>query len=356
MVRFGSELDRFRLAIQRDKSLSFGFEMPELKKKDIICYGRANGITGIEKFLGYNDSRLKVANFPSISLTHNFITVNVAVCLSDEDKVILDGRENPSHLQRATGALDVFRNLFNVKDHFAFYIEQHKKYDSAKGMGESAAFAGATAMALCNLMFRNTSTSFISSIARLVSGSGTRSVVNGVGLWQSYEGIDPEMNHAIRVRNDMGDFHIASFPTPNPIKTENVHGIATQSPFYEQWGKVKFQSLLNIIENHFDPELLAQSAMNDMLLMHSVLLARGISILNEKMFTLLKLAEQSEGSFFVTADTGPTPIILYRDPDMLSKAETIMGKAALKGDVVPHQTETETAFQKRARENLDKYA
>lgn len=356
MVRFGHELDRFRSAIQRDTDLSFGFETPELKKKDIICYGRANGITGIEKFLGYNDSRLKVANFPSISLTHNFITVNVAVCLSHKDRVILDGKENTSHLLRATGALDVFRSLFKISDHFAFYIEQDKKYGSAKGMGESAAFAGATAMALCNLMFKDPSTSFISSIARLVSGSGTRSVVNGVGLWQSYEGIDPEMNHAIRVREDMGDFHIASFPTPNPIKTENVHGIATQSPFYEQWGKVKFQSLLNIIENHFDPEMLARSAMNDMLLMHSVLLARGISILNEKMFALLKLAEQSEGSFFVTADTGPTPIMIYRDSDMLRKAEIIMGREPLRGNVVPHQTETETAFQKRAVENLVKYA
>lgn len=355
MVTFDKELDDFRRLLEGKANLSFGYEVSALKDGDGIGYGAANGITGIEKFLGYNDTRLKVANFPSISLTHDFITVKAAVCISDEDRVMVDGKEDLTHLPRARGALEVFRDMYGINDHFSFYIEQDKKYDSAKGMGESAAFAASTARALCSLMFRKPSTAFVSSIARLVSGSGSRSAVDGIGLWQSYEGIPQNMNHAIKIKDQLGEFNIASFPKPNPIKTENVHGIAVQSPFYEQWGKLKFHSLINIIENDFDYNMLARAAFNDMLLMHSVLLTKGIGILDERIYNLIKLSDQSEGSLFVTADTGPTPILIYKDPDMLRKAEVIMGRSALKGSLVTGEQHTGQVFQDRARENLIKY-
>lgn len=356
MVKFVEETRNFQKTLRKKGNLKFGYETPVLRRKEGIFFGTGNGITGLEKFLGYSNTPLKIANFPSISLTHDFVRVKAAVCLSKRDSVMVDGKTDASHLSRAIGALEIFREMFQVKDHFAFYIEREKKYESAKGMGESAAFAAATARALCSLMFDSATQGFISSIARLVSGSGSRSAVDGIGFWQSYEGIENRENHAIRIGDHLGKFKIASFPTPNPIKTENVHGIAVKSPFYEQWGTLKFHSIIDLIEHDFDTDMLVASGMRDMLLMHSVLLSMGVSILNEKFFDLLKLAEESNGSFFVTADTGPTPVIFYSDEDMLKRAENIMKREALKGSIVKEQKGHGMDFEKRATENLLKFA
>ncbi len=352
MVEFKRESEELERILLNESKLAFGYREPLMDVKNEIFFGSGNGITGIEKFLGYNDAKQNVANFPSISLTHDFVTVEAAVRISEKDRIFVDGREDQNHARRAIKALDIFREMFGLKEHFAFYLRRHKKYEKAKGMGESAAFASATSYALCSLAFKNPNPDIVSAVARLVSGSGSRAAVYGVGLWLSYEGIDSHRNHAVRVKEDLGQYKIAAFPRESAIKTENMHGLATDSLFYNSWAKNKFNEITNLIRNNFKPELLAERSMKDMLLMHSVLMSQGIRILDRKMFDLIDLSKGSNGSLYVTADTGPTPVLLYSDEELLKKAEYVMGSKSVKGNLVNQPIAITSDFQKEAENGL----
>jgi diphosphomevalonate decarboxylase len=296
-------------------------------------FGSGYPITGLEKFLGYFDSGKKVAYFPSISITTDFSMTQCAVWKSSKDRVMLDGVENQSYLKRATNALDYFRKAYGISDKLTFYVERKKRYENAKGLGESAAVAAAVSSALCNMYFYDPSRALISRWARYASGSGTRSAAGGVSLWLSYPGIPESRNHAITIREDLDDFKIACFPTENTIKTEDAHGTASSSPFYDSWARMKYHQLKKHAENKFSVLPLLERAQEDMLQMHSLLLSRGTMVLDKRFIELLAFSSRNKGEFYVTADTGPTPVVFFRDIGLLEEAEKIVGSKSTSGKI-----------------------
>ncbi|MEM3676186.1 MAG: mevalonate pyrophosphate decarboxylase, partial [Thermoplasmataceae archaeon] len=118
---------------------------------DKLFYGGGYPITGIEKFLGYFDSVLNIANFPSISLTADYSSAHCYCRYLNkpgQDLVMLDGKMDQSYTRRSNKALSFFKSLFSLTGSFQFYIERKRNYESAKGLGESAAIAAACARAI----------------------------------------------------------------------------------------------------------------------------------------------------------------------------------------------------------------
>ncbi len=291
-------------------------------------YGIGYPITGIEKFLGYFDKSINIANFPSISLLTDFsIALSECVFIRDtgRDHVILDGEEKPVYTERARRALEFFKNIYDIKGSFQFKITRKRKYKSGKGLGESAAIAAATARSLVSNVFGDDAlkeVSMISRLARLVSGSGTRSVSGGISIWISYPYIREETSYGSRLPVDVGKIHFGCYAFPSVIQTSNAHEIAPMSPFYSGWAAMKAGEIEDIIHSGYDIDNLLYRAQQEMYRMHSVLLSQGVFIHSPQSLKILlnfmEFQKKHEG-IYITADTGPSLVLMSMDKGLIQE-------------------------------------
>ena len=317
-----------------------------------ITYGLGYPITGIEKFLGYSDRVINIANFPSVSITTDFSRAH-AFCQSLEeggkDSVVLDGHSDDRYTRRSEKALIYFKSLYGITGSFRFFIERERRYGEAKGLGESAAIASAVARALVTNVFGDTAVSddpFVSRSARLVSGSGTRSVAGGLSMWMSYPSIREKLSVGFRIGNDIDKLYIAAAPTASLLRTEDAHSLALDSPFYDRWGQGKFASCENIARGNVSPEEIMKLAEKDFYRINAVLMSSGSIIQNHSSLSLIeKLYEyrkRNSGIYF-TSDTGPSLVIMSSDRSMLKEFSEYSGTELLEGSIITEWDRTPCA-------------
>ena len=291
-----------------------------------ITYGEGRPITAFEKFLGYYDKIANIANSPSISIVTDF---SVARCFckyvsaAGMDRVVLDGESDERYTKRSVKALDKFREITGVEGSFQFSIVRVKKYSKAKGLGESAAVAEATSRALVGNVFGDAAAKdneYVSRFARLVSGSGTRAATGGMSIWASFPGIGEAECYAARLPVDTSKLHFAVFPDFHNIQTMDAHGIASSSEFYATWIKNKYDRVLKIIGAGFDLEDLMRYAQADTFRLRALLMSGGVAIDTEKSLSLINAVssfQQGGGRVWLTADTGPSIVVMSDDKDEL---------------------------------------
>ncbi|MDE1860572.1 MAG: mevalonate pyrophosphate decarboxylase [Candidatus Micrarchaeota archaeon] len=293
-----------------------------------VTYGEGYPITAFEKFLGYWKKDANLAFSPSISMVTDFSVVRCFCRYVREpgrDKVFLDGESNERYDKRARKALDNFRSITGITGSFEFTIERVKRYDKAKGLGESAAVAAATARALIANVFGEDAAHddiFVSRFARFASGSGTRSAAGGMSIWIAFPEIEESQSYACRLDVDTSNFHFAVFPDFHNIQTMDAHGIASSSPFYPTWVINKYDRILKLIKSGPKIEDLMRNAQEDMFFLRSLLTSGGVIIDTErsiKLINAVKSFQQSGGNIFMTADTGPSIVVMSTDEGELKR-------------------------------------
>ena len=321
-----------------------------------ITYGEGYPITAIEKFLGYYDRDANIAFSPSISITTDF---SVAQCFCryvddlNKDVVVLDGESEEKYTKRAKKALDLFRKMTGVTGSFQFTIKRVKKYERAKGLGESAAIAAATSRALIANVFGDKAardSSLVSRYARLVSGSGTRSASGGISLWISFPKINEKDCRGFRLPVDIERLNFAVFPDFHDIQTMNAHGIASASPFYSKWIENKYDRIIKLLNSGIKIQDLMVHAQEDMFLLRA-LLTSGETIIDTgksiKLINDVRKFQQNGGRISMTADTGPSIVVMSDDKNELKRfistqqSRPIYGKVA--GD--PRYSPGESEFK-----------
>lgn len=327
-----------------------------------ITYGEGNPITAVEKFLGYFDSQMNIANFPSISFNTDFSVAKTACMFTrepGEDSVMLDGEKDEKYENRAGKAVNFFKNLFGIKGSFRFYIEREKRYEDAKGLGESAAIASSTSRAVITNIFGEEAAldaPFVSRIARLVSGSGTRSSMDGFSMWLSYPWVTEDLCHGVKLPVDSDKMNIMAFPATHAIRTDSAHKIALASPYYPRWMINKFSRIEEIMDSGYDLELLMRHAEEDMFLMHSVLMANGTIIHTPgslEIINRLKTFKESNPGIYFTSDTGPSLVVMSKEKKLLEEFSELIGRDPLWGKVkADHGTRQDRQFMKKAEEYL----
>ncbi len=291
-------------------------------------YGYGYPITGLEKFLGYFDETINIANFPSISIVTDF-SVSHAYCryLKEPglDAVSLDGKESRKYTEKARKALQFFKSLHGISGSFRFYVERNKRYKDAKGLGESASVAAAVSRALMENAFGKGGSSDVtmtSRFARMVSGSGTRSVSGGLSLWLSYPYIEEEHSAGYFIKDPGNDIHVGAFPMPSHIVTDSAHKLAESSEFYGRWVSSKYQKILEEFDNDFDWEHLLDRAQQEMYTLNSIILSTGHFIQSPESLGLINSLDefrQKNPGLHYTADTGPTIVLLSRDRKLIEE-------------------------------------
>ncbi|MGC8609098.1 MAG: diphosphomevalonate/mevalonate 3,5-bisphosphate decarboxylase family protein [Thermoplasmata archaeon] len=320
------ETDRIRRWIESNRMAGKPGRHEIELKPDKVFAGSGDPITGIVKFLGYYDDKYNIANFPSISFNTDF-SMAMSACVYSEktgmDSVVFDDTVNEKYTERAIKALNIFKNTYGIKGSFRFYIKRRKRYGEAKGLGESAAIASATARSIVRCAFHKDAVDdvpFVSSIARLVSGSGSRSVAGGVSFWNSYEGISPSESYAFRLPVDTSRFFFAALPAKLDYKTESAHKAAVRSPFYKAWEKFQLEKIEDIIDSNFDIVKMMKTAEKDALMMHAVLMSSGEIILSPETNAIINSLKEyrlkNEGLYY-TMDTGPSIVIMSDQKNLI---------------------------------------
>lgn len=291
-------------------------------------FGHGYPITGLEKFLGYFDETINIANFPSISIVTDF-SVAHAYCRYTRkpgvDSVSLDGKESKKYSQKASKALQFFKSKYGISGSFRFYVERKKRYKDAKGLGESASVAAAVSRALMENAFgkgASKDVTLTSRFARLVSGSGTRSVSGGLSIWLSYPYMEEEHSAGYFIRDPGNEIHVGAFPQPSHIVTDSAHRLAESSDFYGRWVSKKYQHILEELDNDFQIDYLLQRAQEEMYTLNSVILSTGHFIQTPEslsLITSLNKFREKNPELYYTADTGPTIVILSKDRKLVEE-------------------------------------
>ncbi|AAT43063.1 mevalonate 3,5-bisphosphate decarboxylase [Picrophilus oshimae] len=288
----------------------------------------ANGypITGLYKFLGYYDRDNNIANFPSISFTTNFSSCDVTcrVLRSGNDRIIFNGKNNEKYYKRAEKALSFLRKKYRIDAAFEFNIRINRRYRDAKGLGESAAVASATARAVAAAVFGMDAAKdrgFVSYLARHVSGSGTRSAAGNLSMWLSYPGIDDLSSIGFEIRKD-DLFHFYAIPMRSRIETLNAHDYASSSIFYNAWVKSKFFDIIDIIENKFNTRMMLEYSMKDMYRLQALLISSGYIIYEKHYLDIIRKLRSSLNNYknvYFTSDTGTSIVVMSTSMNELSR-------------------------------------
>ncbi|BAB59938.1 TVG0795952 [Thermoplasma volcanium GSS1] len=293
-----------------------------------IHYGSGYPITGLIKFLGYYDESLKIANFPSISLNTDVSEAYSAFMISKDngnDTAVVEGENSPNITKKAMTAINVFKNLYDIKGSFHFYLRIKRKYAGAKGLGESAAVAAAASRSLVSALFEKEAlkdSNFISIVARLASGSGSKSVAGPLSLWLTAPAVSHEGSFSLNLRKEIDDIFLCAVPIRDSVSTAEAHNTVIKSPFYQQWSRLQFDAVYSIISRGGYSAQIIENATTNTYLMHSVLISTGKLLWNQDTLRAMGIVEDMRriGRLIgFSIDTGPSVLVMADREDLIKE-------------------------------------
>ena len=232
---------------------------PKIKKteeSDSEGLAEAFSIMGIEKYLGNADKAKRIAYFPQIKMSHDSAKTVAYVKFVPElksDVCIVKGKiMETKDMKGMDKFIEKIRAMTGLKTHFVLVSDTIEKAKTdGKGLGTSAAAAGAIAAAFSKALFPDLmgNKRFVGVLSRYFSGSGTSSVAGGFSIWLSHKHIADNESYAVRFDKNDVDIRIVTVPIPSLIKTEEAHGAAEASEFYRHWALQKPEKCLKLMEH-----------------------------------------------------------------------------------------------------------
>jgi len=296
-----------------------------------IAAARAYPMQGVLKYHGLSDWAQRIAFLPSISLNnaaaHTTTLVEFDPALP-EDTIIIggvpaQGRER----ERVVRVLDAVRDLANVTSRARVMSRNVLRARVAgKGLGTSASAAAALACAAVGALFGAElagNTRFVSTLARLLAGSGCRSVAGGLALWLSYPGIPPAESYAIRLdqQHELEDVALITVPIDSRVglRTEQAHHDAPNSIFFRSWMLARGDEIRECIAavQRGDWQTIGQLAELDSMRLHGVTMSgsREQKIIGwePENITLFRMCNDLRARgvpVYASTDTGPTVVFI----------------------------------------------
>lgn len=283
---------------------------------------RAFVMEGLVKYHGLRDWEWRIPYHDSISVNLEGIgtVAHVEVDLAAGYEVYFEGeralertRERALRLIRQVQAEGGDKRPCRVR------FENFPKELRAKGLGFSSSMGAALAAALYEAYGLSSRQGWdlvrLSRLARLFSGSASRSVVGGYAKWLAGE--DHETSYAVRIGGrDLLDMRILVVPLQMKASTEEAHREAEASPFFAQRVKAA-QARVALMEEAIrrgDFEAVGSLAEQDALELHAVTMTgpRGLVLLRPEsvaaMAEVRSLREQGTPAYF-SLQTGPTVFV-----------------------------------------------
>lgn len=277
---------------------------------------------------------------PSISFTLNncHTITNLSFVPKENDGILLvsfayDGQPMPSFEPKLESFFNKIENLFPFLPEYLIEINTTNTFPHSSGIASSASGMGALALCLCS-MEKEIGTKLsdedfymkASKVARLGSGSASRSVYGPLAMWgQSdiYDGSSDD--HAIKVKNvdevyrTFCDTILIADDREKSVSSSEGHSLLNGHPFaslrFEEANK-NLVLLKNALANG-DLELFAQVVEREALMLHAMMMTGDPYYLLMKPATLAIIQKvwdyrkQSGLNMTITLDAGANVHLLY---------------------------------------------
>lgn len=245
-------------------------------------------IQGLIKYHGKIDEVLRLPSHNSISVNlknfYTHTTVEISNTL-DSNSMEIDGKKaSRDAAERMLRVFNAFKNLVNLPSDYKIKVVSKNSFMSGIGLGSSSSGFAALTMAIATALKVDLTLSELSKIARLGSGSASRSIVGGFAEWVT--ATTHEHSYAYRLAGDEVPLKMVVVEIP---KYKDLPSTLAQ---IETEKSLFYQSRLGYI-----PTMLRK--MRDAILSHDVK-------------KIGELAEIDTLNLHAVIMTGPSRIILWR--------------------------------------------
>ena len=302
----------------------------------------ANANIALTKYWGKRNDELILPQNSSVSVTLEGLTATTTVEFDKtymKDVFFLDGKEQSGEeLERVVAILNILRKKVKIKD-FA-KVASENNFPTAAGFASSAAGGAALALAGSKAAGLNLDRKKLSILARINSGSASRSVEGGFVEWVRGKKDDGSDSYGLQVANEKHwpDFRIlACILSTEKKKIKSRAGMkqsVANCPFYPAWRETAEQDTVKmkqlILKKDFTA--LGNLAEHNCLKMHSVMITTTPPIIywNDKTVELMHAITgwREDGlEAYYTMDAGPQVkiICLAKDVAELTKRARALG-------------------------------
>lgn len=296
----------------------------QVQIENAVAYAPSN--IALCKYWGKRNHELNlpVTSSLSISLADRGATTFLKAIDAEKDEILLEGQpvpETSSFVRRITQFLDLFR-----EPRKAFFINTSSTIPIAAGLASSAAGFAALSQAL-NVMFDwNLSEKELSILARLGSGSASRSLWHGFVEWHCGEREDGLDSYAEPIHQEWRELRIGlliKHVEEKKIPSREAMKLTQEtSPFYAVWPAKVDQDMPQLKQAIQEKNLiqLGSVAESNAMAMHALMLTAKPSILYwqastvELMQKVWRLRQEGIEVYF-TEDAGPNLKLIFSAKD-----------------------------------------
>ncbi|SIO04396.1 diphosphomevalonate decarboxylase [Sulfurivirga caldicuralii] len=267
----------------------------------------------LAKYWGKRNAELNLPQNSSLSISLPELGTHTRLTLTEgADTVTLNGALAPeAFAQRLSRFLNLFR-----PDGLGFAVETTNTVPTAAGLASSASGFAALIKALDALFDWQLDYKTLSMLARIGSGSASRSLYDGFAVWHRGEKDDGTDSYAEGLPETWPDLRIGLVEVDTSQKpigsTAGMQQTVNSCPLYTAWPTFAEQSVqtqLAAIRDH-DMEKLGDSAEHNALTMHATMIATRPTILYwtpetvQAIHTVQQLRASGTPVWF-TMDAGP---------------------------------------------------
>lgn len=336
-------LNRYQNNIKRlNSNMDFPYKIHSLEHTDFHegkVGWRCPSNIAIVKYWGKHGIQLpRNASF-SFTLSNAHTDTYIAYSKQSNDKVSLDflfeGQENQQFADKIRSYLNKIKDVVPIIKDLHFKIESKNSFPHSSGIASSASAMGALAMCLCSIEADIFSISHdealrqrASYLARLGSGSASRSLIPYFSTWGNHPGIkDSSDLHATQTEGlhpVFKSFHddilivsakekSVSSSAGHALMNDNVYAV----PRYAQANK-RVQDLIKIMKTD-DVDAFGKIAEDEAMTLHALMMCSDPSYILMEPGTLSMINEirafrnKTKLPIYFTLDAGPNIHLLYPD-------------------------------------------
>lgn len=275
------------------------------------------------KYWGKRNDELNLPVTSSLSISMGHLGTTTKVSIHDRDQVVLNGEEidpSGSFARRLFEYLDRYRG----DDDPHYLVETESNIPIAAGVASSASGFAALVLALNELYGWKLSTRDLSILARLGSGSASRSVASGFVEWHAgarEDGMDSYAEAWAETWPDLRIGLVTVSTTEKPVDSRTAMKRTMQtSPLYEGWPGRSAEDLdqLRTAIREKDFNLLGETAESNALAMHEIMFTANPPVnywLPESKTAMdgVREARSAGIDVYFTMDAGPNVKMIFEE-------------------------------------------
>jgi diphosphomevalonate decarboxylase len=290
-------------------------------------YGQAPVNIALSKYWGKRDVALNLPTNGSLSISLPELGTETRLSWHETgpDKITLNNEEMAPEAPFAK-RLSRFLNFFRPDANGGFDVETLNTVPTAAGLASSASGYAALVKALDDCFQWQLAPRELSLLARLGSGSASRSLYDGFALWHKGERADGLDSYAEKIDQAWPEFCIGLLEIDTSTKpigsTQGMQQTVNHCELYQAWPEKAEQDLATIHRAILDKDFqtLGATAENNALAMHATMIATWPPILYWQpesvaaMHRVWQLRQEGVTVYF-TMDAGPNLKLLFLETE-----------------------------------------